>query len=90
MVKKNTIIMSCEKYIKKLSYAYTGKLDEEIFCVSNNAYHHKVFILGEKNMHPRPSPIAATLYTLRDMNVDVIVMHGPTGCCFRFTAAQAA
>ena len=26
MVKKNTIIMSCEKYIKKLSYAYTGKL----------------------------------------------------------------
>ena len=34
-------------------------------------------------MHPRPSPIAATLYTLRDMNVDVIVMHGPTGCCFR-------
>ena len=49
MVKKNTIIMSCEKYIKKLSYAYTGKLDEEIFCVSNNAYHHKVFILDEKN-----------------------------------------
>ncbi|WP_296878953.1 Ni-sirohydrochlorin a,c-diamide reductive cyclase catalytic subunit [uncultured Methanobrevibacter sp.] len=34
-------------------------------------------------MHPRPSPIAATLYTLRDMNVDVIIMHGPTGCCFR-------
>ena len=36
-----------------------------------------------KIIHPRPSPIAATLYTLRDMNVDVIVMHGPTGCCFR-------
>ena len=34
-------------------------------------------------MHPRPSPIAAALYTLRDMNVDVIVMHGPKGCCFR-------
>ena len=34
-------------------------------------------------MHPRPSPIAASLYTLRDMNVEVIVMHGPTGCCFR-------
>ena len=30
-------------------------------------------------MHPRPSPIAAALYTLRDMNVDVIVMHGPKG-----------
>ena len=34
-------------------------------------------------MHPRPSPIAASLYTLRDMNVDVIIMHGPHGCCFR-------
>lgn len=33
--------------------------------------------------HPRPSPIAASLYTLRDLNVDVIVMHGPKGCCFR-------
>ena len=34
-------------------------------------------------MHPRPSPIAASLYTLRDMNTDVIIMHGPKGCCFR-------
>ena len=34
-------------------------------------------------MHPRPSPIAASLYTLRDMNVDGIIMHGPNGCCFR-------
>ncbi|MTK63579.1 MAG: Ni-sirohydrochlorin a,c-diamide reductive cyclase catalytic subunit [Methanobacterium sp.] len=34
-------------------------------------------------MHPRPSPIAASLYTLRDMNADVIVLHGPHGCCFR-------
>ena len=34
-------------------------------------------------IHPRPSPIAAALYTLRDMEVDVIVMHGPAGCCFR-------
>ncbi|HIH62600.1 MAG TPA: Ni-sirohydrochlorin a,c-diamide reductive cyclase catalytic subunit, partial [Methanobacteriales archaeon] len=34
-------------------------------------------------MHPRPSPIAASLYTLRDLDVDVIVIHGPTGCCFR-------
>jgi len=34
-------------------------------------------------IHPRPSPIAAALYTLRDMQVDVIVMHGPAGCCFR-------
>ncbi len=34
-------------------------------------------------MHPRPSPIAASLYTLRDLNADVIVMHGPHGCCFR-------
>lgn len=34
-------------------------------------------------MHPRPSPIAASLYTLRDMDTDVIIMHGPHGCCFR-------
>lgn len=34
-------------------------------------------------MHPRPSPIAASMYTLRDLNVDVIIMHGPHGCCFR-------
>lgn len=34
-------------------------------------------------MHPRPSPIAAALYTLRDLQVDVIIMHGPAGCCFR-------
>lgn len=34
-------------------------------------------------MHPRPSPIAASLYTLRDLNADVIIMHGPHGCCFR-------
>ncbi|PWL08293.1 nitrogenase molybdenum-iron protein alpha chain [Methanosphaera cuniculi] len=34
-------------------------------------------------IHPRPSPIAAALYTLRDLQVDVIIMHGPAGCCFR-------
>jgi Ni-sirohydrochlorin a,c-diamide reductive cyclase subunit CfbD len=34
-------------------------------------------------LHPRPSPIAASLYTLRDMNADVIILHGPHGCCFR-------
>lgn len=28
-------------------------------------------------IHPRPSPIAAALYTLRDLEVDVIIMHGP-------------
>jgi len=27
-------------------------------------------------MHPRPSPIAASLYTLRDLNADVVIMHG--------------
>jgi Ni-sirohydrochlorin a,c-diamide reductive cyclase subunit CfbD len=35
------------------------------------------------DLHPRPSPIAASLYTLRDMNADVIILHGPHGCCFR-------
>ena len=36
-----------------------------------------------KILHPRPSPIAASLYTLRDLNTDVIILHGPHGCCFR-------
>jgi putative methanogenesis marker 13 metalloprotein len=34
-------------------------------------------------MHPRPSPIAASMYQLRDIGVDAIIMHGPSGCCFR-------
>ncbi|MCS7098673.1 MAG: Ni-sirohydrochlorin a,c-diamide reductive cyclase catalytic subunit [Candidatus Methanomethyliaceae archaeon] len=33
-------------------------------------------------IHPRPSPIAAAMYMMRDLNVDVIVIHGPSGCCF--------
>ena len=32
--------------------------------------------------HPRPNPIVAAMYTARDMNVDIIVMHGPAGCSF--------
>jgi putative methanogenesis marker 13 metalloprotein len=32
--------------------------------------------------HPRPNPIVAAMYTARDMNIDVIVMHGPAGCSF--------
>ncbi len=35
-----------------------------------------------KVFHPRPNPIVAAMYTARDMNVDVIVMHGPAGCSF--------
>jgi len=35
-----------------------------------------------KVMHPRPNPIIAAMYTLRDMDVDVIVIHGPAGCGF--------
>lgn len=33
-------------------------------------------------IHPRPNPIVAAMYTLRDMEVDVIVVHGPSGCSF--------
>ena len=35
-----------------------------------------------KIIHPRPNPIIAAMYTLRDMDVDVIVVHGPAGCSF--------
>ncbi|MCL2296106.1 MAG: Ni-sirohydrochlorin a,c-diamide reductive cyclase catalytic subunit [Methanomassiliicoccaceae archaeon] len=34
------------------------------------------------NIHPRPNPIIAALYTLRDIDVDVVVIHGPPGCGF--------
>ena len=33
-------------------------------------------------LHPRPNPIIAAMYTLRDLEVDAIVMHGPAGCGF--------
>ena len=33
-------------------------------------------------LHPRPNPIIAAMYTLRDLEVDVILMHGPAGCGF--------
>lgn len=33
-------------------------------------------------LHPRPNPIIAAMYTLRDLDVDVIIMHGPAGCGF--------
>lgn len=35
-----------------------------------------------KIIHPRPNPIVAAMYTLRDMDIDVIVIHGPSGCGF--------
>lgn len=34
-------------------------------------------------VHPRPSSIVASLYTLRDLNIDVAIMHGPPGCSFK-------
>ncbi|KXS41549.1 MAG: methanoproteinis marker 13 metalloprotein, partial [Methanohalophilus sp. T328-1] len=34
-------------------------------------------------MHPRPSSIVAALYTLRDLNVEVAILHGPPGCSFK-------
>lgn len=36
-----------------------------------------------KFMHPRPSSIVAALYTARDLNVDVSILHGPSGCSFK-------
>jgi len=36
-----------------------------------------------KFMHPRPSSIVAALYTARDLEVDVSILHGPSGCSFK-------
>lgn len=35
-----------------------------------------------RTVHPRPNPIIAALYTLRDLEVDAVVIHGPAGCGF--------
>ncbi len=37
----------------------------------------------EMILHPRPNAIVAALYTLRDLDVEVAVMHGPAGCSFK-------
>jgi putative methanogenesis marker 13 metalloprotein len=37
----------------------------------------------EMIVHPRPSAIVAALYTLRDLDVDVAILHGPAGCSFK-------
>ena len=37
----------------------------------------------ETILHPRPSAIVAALYTLRDLDADVAIMHGPAGCSFK-------
>lgn len=34
-------------------------------------------------IQPRPSSIVASLYTLRDLGVDLAVLHGPSGCSFK-------
>jgi putative methanogenesis marker 13 metalloprotein len=34
-------------------------------------------------IQPRPSSIVAALYTARDLNVDVAILHGPSGCSFK-------
>lgn len=38
---------------------------------------------AEQIIHPRPSSIVAALYTLRDLETDVVIIHGPSGCCFK-------
>ncbi|MBP2132221.1 putative methanogenesis marker 13 metalloprotein [Methanomicrobium sp. W14] len=34
-------------------------------------------------IQPRPSSIVAGLYTVRDLGVDVSILHGPSGCSFK-------
>ena len=37
----------------------------------------------DRIIQPRPSSIVAALYTLRDLDTDVAILHGPSGCCFK-------
>lgn len=55
-------------------------------------YYKTTVSIGEKMpvkekepliMHPRPSSIVAALYTLRDLDTDVVILHGPPGCSFK-------
>jgi Ni-sirohydrochlorin a,c-diamide reductive cyclase subunit CfbD len=39
--------------------------------------------MAMKFMHPRPSSIVAALYTARDLEVTVAILHGPSGCSFK-------
>jgi putative methanogenesis marker 13 metalloprotein len=39
--------------------------------------------LNDRIIQPRPSSIVAALYTLRDLDTDVAILHGPPGCCFK-------
>jgi putative methanogenesis marker 13 metalloprotein len=34
-------------------------------------------------IQPRPSSIVAALYTVRDLEVEVAILHGPSGCSFK-------
>ncbi len=34
-------------------------------------------------IQPRPSSIVAALYTVRDLGVDLAILHGPSGCSFK-------
>ncbi|MDD4127305.1 MAG: Ni-sirohydrochlorin a,c-diamide reductive cyclase catalytic subunit, partial [Methanomicrobium sp.] len=34
-------------------------------------------------IQPRPSSIVAGLYTVRDLGVEVAILHGPSGCSFK-------
>jgi putative methanogenesis marker 13 metalloprotein len=34
-------------------------------------------------VQPRPSSIVASLYTARDLGVEVAILHGPSGCSFK-------
>ena len=36
-----------------------------------------------KFVQPRPSSIVAALYTARDLEVDIAILHGPSGCSFK-------
>jgi len=38
---------------------------------------------GATTMHPRPGSIVPAPYTLRDLETDVVIIHGPPGCCFK-------
>ena len=50
---------------------------------SQTNIHSKCAMKKFQIIHPRPSSIVAALYTLRDLNIEVAILHGPAGCSFK-------
>lgn len=69
-------------------YPITCLIKTSLSITINNSikFGDKMPIKKEKEpliMHQRPSSIVAALYTLRDLDTDIVILHGHPGCSFK-------